>query len=231
MMAKRKRAPGGGRKRLGASVAQNLTIRIDDDLRAQLEACAAKRAERKQRQGVNWNLSQEVLLRLRCSLDKEREHRRNQAMRNLCWLISDMAKRELLTDLPEQQSWHRDPFTFRAFRVAVTKLLTRLEPPGEMRPPRILAGAEYFDDPETLGEYAATKELLALRHASPLTRKDTAVFLRAPEANVRKGGLREDGSEYEIPYTQPLTTGDFEEQLHIWPRIRRALGIEEPTEE
>src|SRR5262249_44853301 len=51
MMAKRKRAPGGGRKRLGPLVAQNLTIRIDDDLRAQLEASAAKRAERKQRQG------------------------------------------------------------------------------------------------------------------------------------------------------------------------------------
>jgi hypothetical protein len=208
-------------------VAQNLTIRIDDDLRALLKASAAKRAERKR----NWNLSQEILLRLRCSLDKEREHRRNQTMRDLCWLISDMAKRELLTDLPEQQSWHRDPFTFRAFRVAVAKLLERLEPPGEMRPPPILAGADSFEDPETLGEFAADKELIALHHASPLTRGNTAVFLRAPEANVRIGRLREDGSEYEIPYTQPLTTDEFEEELRAWPRIRHALGIAEPTEE
>jgi hypothetical protein len=66
MMVKRKRAPGGGRKRLGASVAQNLTIRVDDDLRGQLEAAAIARQKR------NWNLTQEILLRLRTSLSNER---------------------------------------------------------------------------------------------------------------------------------------------------------------
>jgi hypothetical protein len=228
MMAKRERAPGGGRKRLAPSVAQNLTIRIDADLRGRLEASATKRAERKR----NWNLSQEILLRLRCSLDKEREHRRNSATRALCDLISDMAKRELHTDLPEQQSWHRDPFTFRAFKVAVAKLLEELEPSGEMRAPRTLASVFQpygpLDDPEMLGEYAATKELVALRQASPRWRTETAVFLRV---GVREGGLRADGSEYEYDYESPLTTDEFEEQLHAWPRIRHALGIEEPTED
>src|SRR5690242_12077255 len=115
----RKRAPGAGRKPLGPSAARPLTIRIDDDLRGQLEAAAIRRAKRKQ----NWNLSQEIILRLRWSLGKEREDRRNRAVSAICDLISDMAKRELLTDLPEQQSWHRDPFTFRAFKVAVANLL------------------------------------------------------------------------------------------------------------
>src|SRR5205814_2441264 len=84
-------------------------------------------------------ISQEMLLRLRWSLGKERDERRNRALTAICDLISNMAKRELLTDLPEQQSWHRDPFTFRAFKVAVAELLEglehELELSGEMHPP------------------------------------------------------------------------------------------------
>ena len=205
MMAKRKRAPGGGRKRFGPSVAQNLTIRIDDDLRGQLEAAAVKRAERRR----GWNLSREILLRLRCSLDKEREHRRSPAMRALCDLISDMAKHDLHTD--QQQSWHRDPFTFRAFKVAVTRLLDGLEPAGEKRPPRAL---EPFGPPdaERLGEQVAYKALMALHYATP------SPIGMAAQYFMSRTHSREEWDE-------------FDEQLHSWPRIRRALGIEEPEED
>jgi hypothetical protein len=239
MMAKRKRALGGGRKRLGPSVAQNLTIRIDDDLRGQLEAATAKRAEWKRR----WNLSQEILLRLRHSFDKEREHRRNRAMRAICDLISDLGKRELHTDL--QQSWHRDPYTFRAFKVAVTKILDGLEPVGEMRPPRTLAavfegrrGVEVHvagpgdvriapgpyreTPPEELGEHAAWKALTALRLANPLTKDEFSAYFRSGVVNMDTGE--------EIPETD-LTRDEFEELMLSWPRIRRALGIEEPRED
>jgi hypothetical protein len=221
MMAKRKRASGGGRKRLGPSIARNLTIRIDDDLRGQLHAAAIKRAERKR----GWNLSREILLRLRCSLDKEREHRRSAAMRALCDLISDMAKRELHTD--RQQSWHQDLFTFRAFKFAVAKLLDELEPVGEMRPPPALA--EVFKawgplDAERLGEHAAFKALTALRYASPLP----AGRAMAERYFMAQMGA---GSGGDMVSDTDLTMDEFEEQLHSWPRIRRALGIEEPKED
>ena len=214
----RKRAPGGGRKPLGPSAAQPLTIRMDGDLRSQLEEAAVKRSKRKQ----NWNLSQEILLRLRWSLSKEREDRRNRAVSAICDLISDMAKRELHTDLPGQQSWHRDPFTFRAFKEAVTHLLDLLEPPGEMRPPQNLADAVYFGDPKTFGEFAAFREHNALLHASPLTRDETAKFLGF--------GVRTRMPGMDIEMVSPLTIDEFEHELHAWSGIRRALGIDEPKE-
>lgn len=218
----RKRAPGGGRKPSG-SAAQPLTIRINDHLRGQLEAAAATRAKQKQKRGLSWNLSQEILCRLRWSVNKEVEDRRNQAMHDLCWLISDMAKRELHTDLAEQQSWHRDPFTFRAFKVAVAKLLDRLEPKGEMRPPRALARSfeawgDSFDA-ERLGEYAADKELIALELAGESTRDETSRWFGR--------GLRIDDKNV----SPPLTDEEFEHGLNAFPRIRQTFGIEESGEE
>jgi hypothetical protein len=209
----RKRAPGGGRKPISATAARPLTIRIDDDLRGQLEAAADRRAKQKRKQGLNWNLSQEILHRLRWSINKEREDRRNPVMRDLCFLISDMASRELQIDFSEQRSWHRDPFIFRAFRSAVAKLLERLQPPGEMRPPSALATVfEYFGplEAERIGEYAADKQFIALHRAFPLTmsQKSRPVMRQA-----------------EIDFDE------LEEQWQFWPRIRRVLGIEEPVED
>jgi hypothetical protein len=216
----RKRAPGGGRKPKNF-VAKPLTIRMFDEMREELEKAARKRASR----NPGWNLSQEILFRLRCSLNRELEHQRNQPMRDLCWLISDMAKRELHTDLPEQQFWHRDPFTFRAFKVAVAKLLDRLEPAGEMRPPRTLANVFQpfgpLDDPEMLGEYAADKELIALESATG----------RSAEERHNAGlwfgmGVRLAGRDL----SPPLTIEEFDDALGAYPRIRRTFGIEEPRE-
>jgi hypothetical protein len=136
-------------------------------------------------------------------------------MRDLCWLISDMASRELQIDLPEQRSWHRDPFTFRAFRIAVAKLLERLEPSGEMRPPSTLAaGFKSFGplEAEQIGEYAADKQFIALHRAFPLTMSQKS-----------RSVMRQVQTE---PWFDEL-----EEQWHSWPRIRRDLGIEEPTED
>ena len=121
MMVKRKRAPGGGRKRQGASVAQNLTIRIDSAMRGQLEFAALKRAEWKR----NWNLSQEILMRLKQSLDREREERRKPAVRAIGFLIAEMAE-FLSADL-------REPFAFQAFKLAVAEVLDAIKPPGEIR--------------------------------------------------------------------------------------------------
>ena len=147
MITKRRRAPGGGRKRLGPSVAQNLTIRIDDDLREQLEAVATARQKR------NWNLSQEILLRLRISLNNEREEQRSPAMRALCFLIAQLADHivgpKLKGDGKEfaLYNWRADPFFYKAFKIAVGQLLDALDPPGPIKAPKITPEDEAKLDP------------------------------------------------------------------------------------
>ena len=175
MITKRRRAPGGGRKRLGPSVAQNLTIRIDDDLREQLEAVATARQKR------NWNLSQEILLRLRISLNNEREEQRSPAMRALCFLIAQLADHIVgpkLIDLDERKefavyNWRASPFFYRAFKIAVGQVLDALDPPGPIEPPEMTVegGAdpstrrylETFKTPEARAQYSADYVLTAFR--------------------------------------------------------------------
>jgi len=128
----RKRAPGGGRKP-SPSPARPLTTRIDDNLRRRLEAATRDHA----RQNPRWNISREIARRLEWSFDKEREERRSPAIAAICFLIADLAARELHTD--RWQSWHRNPFAFAAFKDAVAELLNYLTPPGDVQPPAELA--------------------------------------------------------------------------------------------
>src|SRR5262245_44631170 len=101
----RKRAPGGGRKPKGAVAAGLVAVRMQDDLRAQLDAAAKKRG---------YTLTDEVLGRLRASFAREREQRRDRAMRALGFLIATVADVAHLGGRLNKQ-WHRDPFMFQAF--------------------------------------------------------------------------------------------------------------------
>ena len=205
----RKRAPGGGRKRIGRSVARPLTIRIDDDLRGRLERAAQGRGQRRK-----WNLSAEILHRLRTSLDKDREIKRDPAINAICFLIADMAKRELYTDIfPSTAPWHRDPFTFRAFKLAVAELLNDLEPAGDMFAPpslsKTLGRGPPFETPDQLGGYAASKEKIVLRLLTPLNRDEAADWLRTHAAEA---------------------IDDLDEDIYRWAQIRRLFNITEPEE-
>jgi hypothetical protein len=192
-------------------------------LRGKLELAARKRTKRKPK----WNLSQEILLRLRCSLDKEHEAGRSLGMRRLCFLISDMAKRELYTDHPGQESWHRDPYTFRAFKIAVAELLDGLEPPGEMRLPPVLAAVMEalpsflrFEKPEQFGGFAAYKELVRLKLHAPL---------RTPLTERDKEMLRWDWDNLSPDYAL-ADLSEVEQEYRVWPSVRHAFGINEPGE-
>jgi len=127
----KKRKPGAGRKPAGPfknNTAQ-LTIRMPDDLRRRLERSAKKK---------RWSLSQELLYRLRVSYGSRHEEQfQPPATRAICFLVGHITG--MLT-LPEVQDrnlalWHRDPFQFRAFRLAVSKLLEALEPRGDIQSP------------------------------------------------------------------------------------------------
>jgi hypothetical protein len=155
-------------------VAQNLTIRIDDDLREQLEAVATARQKR------NWNLSQEILLRLRVSLNNEREEQRSPAMRALCFLIAQLADHIVGPKLFGEgkeiavYDWRVSPFFYKAFKIAVGQLLDALDPPGRIKPCEITIGGadldsstrrylETFKTPEARAQYSADYVLTAFR--------------------------------------------------------------------
>jgi hypothetical protein len=120
---KAKRKPGAGRKPRGP-FSQNsamMTVRMPSDLRDELERSANRRG---------WSLSQELLWRVRSSYKRQREEeRRPPATRALCFLISELAERVGFFDVP---NWHRSPFAFRAFHLAVARLLEAIEPVGSM---------------------------------------------------------------------------------------------------
>jgi hypothetical protein len=124
MVAKRKRAPGGGRKPKGdfAGLTSPVCIRMPPALRAQLKT-AARRSGR--------SISQEVLSRLDGSLNRERDKATDRPMRAICFLISSLAY-SVHWNMP---NWRSDPFLFRAIRIGIDKLLDALEPAGEMKLP------------------------------------------------------------------------------------------------
>lgn len=206
----RKRAPGGGRKR-DPHAAQPLTIRMTDQLRLELQAAADEGSKR----NPKWNLSREIIRRLECSLDKTRSAARNSTVEAICFLIADMADRELGTG--RWRSWHRNPFAFAAFKAAVNEMLDDLSPSGEASPPSELKpvldpfdGISPMDKPEQLGTYAAKKEMLLLGHASPLSKDEAATWLRRQS------------------HITPQSIEAFEQDIHRWARIRRLFDITEP---
>ena len=212
----RKRAPGGGRKPIGSTAAQPLTIRIDDDLRGQLETAATKRAKRKQ----NWNLSQEILLRLRVSLNREHEEHPDRALRALCFVVSEMVRKFFTTEGREPEiaggPWQRDPFTFTAFKLAVGNLLDRLQPPGELCPPRLKDGRQRYgiETPESIAEHAA-KEILS-----------DLYYTRMPDQEMKT--LIQRVTLPSNPHYGEWLAELLERGFYAWSNARRDLGIDEP---
>jgi Arc-like DNA binding domain len=157
----RKRAPGGGRKPIGLSAARaQFSVRMPDDLRAELEAEAQKNG---------CTLTQEMLRRLRASL---REGERDPPVRALLFLISEIVAKQ--SDVGPR--WPYDPFMFRAFRLAVAQVLEAIEPRGEVkspyadRPPGDFRGEKY-KTPESAATFMAEYLLAMLMYAVPATPK------------------------------------------------------------
>lgn len=117
-MAKRKRAPGAGRKPKGefANLASPFSLRMPKELRGQLEN-AVKHTGR--------SVSQEILIRIAGSFHREREKAKSSQIRALCFLITQIAEAVSLTD---KDAWRTDPFVFKAFQCGVSTLLAKMEP-------------------------------------------------------------------------------------------------------
>lgn len=139
MVRKRKRAPGGGRKP-DPNKKVLFTIRLEPHLLAELKAHAQTW------QGGKGNVSAFTESLINKGLRERVEERRDPALRGLLYLIGQLA--ESMSGgyfMPKEyrpqfiSQWRTDPFRFRAFKLAVRKLLDALEePPGELNPPPVL---------------------------------------------------------------------------------------------
>jgi hypothetical protein len=123
--AKRKRAPGGGRKPQGefSGLSVPFSVRMPATMRAELKK-AAKKSGRKD--------GQELLRRLQGSFNRERQKSRDTAMQALCFLFSELAESVHL-NIPD---WRSDRWLFLAVKSAIGKLLDAFEPTGEIEPPK-----------------------------------------------------------------------------------------------
>ena len=214
----RTRAPGGGRKPKGPVAARSqLTVRIPDDQRAELEAAARKRGR---------NLTDELLGRLRASFAREREQKRDPAMRAIGFLIAATAE-----EIHKQQSlskdWQRNPFIFRAFRYAVAKLLEALDPPGEAKSPLNIkelrkqpenklwqSMADWYETPEAAGSMAAESVLRELYRRAPLHPLWAPTLHEVDEYHPEFGGMGRQIAH------------QMEETFYDMSRVRHALGID-----
>jgi hypothetical protein len=175
MTPKRRRAPGGGRKPKGAfkNLASPLSIRMPADMRSELEAAAKANGS---------SVSQELLRRLQNSFNRDRDKARDPAMQALCFLIAETAQQ---TSGLNNLDWRTNPFYFRAFKIAVGKLLDALEPKGTIEPPLDMqfdtsedSGPleheflKSFRDPELRGTYAARSVWASLRNVPLHTREE-----------------------------------------------------------
>lgn len=162
-MAKRKkRRPGGGRKPQGevSGLRSVMSFRLPTEMRDELAKAA---------QASGNSVTQEVLSRLGRSFKEDRKNYRDPATKALCFLFSDLAENTHMGT----PNWRADPYLFRAFTVAVPKLLAALQPPGKPQTPRLL---------KALLAALSTDDPMNKTKSSKAMRERCARMMKSPEA-------------------------------------------------
>jgi hypothetical protein len=121
-----------GRKPRGESAMGSLTIRIRHEMRQRLQDAADARGKRK----YGWNLSQEILMRLNWSMEKENLESRSMDLKALNGFVDVLSQYAGVYYLDDSQySWRSNPYLFEAFRRAIGYLMIPMRPAGEIVPP------------------------------------------------------------------------------------------------
>jgi hypothetical protein len=195
---------------------------MPNDVRAELEAAARRR---------NRNLTDELIGRLRVSFAKEHEQKRDPATRALLFLISQVAEQVHMNSPIE---WHQNPFMFRAFKLAVARLLDALEPSGKIQSPWKDVGKAYFE--VARGEREKPAPLLAHWFADAhQTPEKTAVgvadaILRllvggSPTLNEQLLHLRDLAAKHPQNEIYRSLSDNLERDLYGMSDARRALQL------
>src|SRR5262249_30665631 len=102
-----------------------MSVRMTDAMRKALMK-AAKDSDR--------SITQELLHRLEGSFVQDRKNERDPASKALCFLFAELAEYVHLGT----SDWRSDPFLFKAYKLAVPKLLDGLpEPEGKIATPQL----------------------------------------------------------------------------------------------
>ena len=176
------------------------------DMRGELEAAAKANGT---------NISQELLRRLQNSFNRDREKARDPAMQALCFVIAETAQQT--AGMTSSLEWRTNPFYFRAFKIAVGKLLDALEPKGEIEPPIDMqfksadGGLENeffksFSDPELRGAYAARSVWADLQNKILYTREED-------EAMKKRLRDRSESAYDRLVYGMPNAARDLQIEI------------------
>jgi hypothetical protein len=161
----KKRAPGGGRKPQGdfSGLTKPLSIRLPDDLRAELEAAAGKSGK---------SVTQELLRRLNDSFHRDVAKQRDPASYALCFVLAELISLVNWNtggDDATPSDWRKNPFAFKTIRLAFDRLMATFEPRGKVKAPsplRLGGSVGYVggSTPKEMAENAAITMLFALRN-------------------------------------------------------------------
>jgi hypothetical protein len=185
------------------------TVRMPRSMRTQLDSAARKHGR---------VVGQELLTRVQRTFDREKADQRNPALRALLFLFGELADY-----LCRDPNWHRDPFIFRAFKLAIVKLMDALEPKGEMSPPpEPYRGAGIYKTPKSAAKNAADLVLFEIYNAEPL---------EGFEDMLREGpwfvaGGKEVPAPGEMLAVARRVEDSYERTYYAMSNVRRDLGID-----
>jgi hypothetical protein len=184
-MAKKKRAPGGGRKPSGDIRGKKawFSTRITSETRAALESEAAASGK---------SVSQVAEALLIEAIAIRREVSLNDPMQALVYLISQLAD---VTCHGLDRDWWTDPFMFEALKLAIGKFMDGIAPTGELKSPiEDTPGFSTnrpsiwgpFDTPEARANYVATIVLSNFRTATQRDVHAAAFYMAAVDVTANK---------------------------------------------
>ena len=222
-VAKRKRAPGAGRKPQGqiSGLTSVISIRMPNEMRKELEAAANKSGK---------SVTQELLRRLQDSFHRDRDKSRDPGLRALCFLIGEAAERvgALRSALRPGRAplWRNDRFSFAAFKLTVAKLLDILEPEEELKSPLTVEVTESalrkiksnFKMPPELADY------ILKSYKSPEALSNS-IFLNIWSALLRATAKSEEPKYEALLRATPKLRKEWEHEFYAMSDARRDLGI------
>ncbi|MHC2241230.1 hypothetical protein [Bradyrhizobium elkanii] len=208
-MATRKRAPGGGRKPIGAQAkVANFSTRIAQETRDELEALAASRGQ---------SVSHVAEKMLQLGLTVSREKAVEEPLRALCYFLHLLAPHCGYLRKGELKQWNKDPFAFDVFVRVTQLLLEQIRPQGEIAPPEKPLSIPSWSDPQQAAEAAFAVVWHEILTRPPLSPRE----LR--EAETQRLDSTIAGREIK-PEPEDLM-GRFSNRTYAINNARVALGI------
>jgi hypothetical protein len=164
-------------------------------------------------------------------LAARRDRKKDRAIRAVCFLISEAAQHVggYRPDDEKNQmlkKWRTDPFFYRAFRIAISRILEALEPPGEIKPPQIKVELEIDPKAEKRQGFPEFLQSWVDSFKSPEARgKHTADYILTSLARIPQ--LSDDEIEEQIKHFRAIGSPEsMIDEVYGMPNAARDLRVE-----